>query len=196
METLKPETVWDLTIGYGDVPETEMPFDVFPVPLCFFRPPLKGGAKFNIHIRNVPVSSIPGFGGTPGSAPLKPPGCSGPYSIPEDQISAKDSEEQFAQWLRELWLEKERRVTRFYRDGWTFADNVDVDIASELYGAKGKQKASEEPSERVEVPIAPGAMDLVEIFGWCGVFGWAGWIGLGYMAVAAGALMGKAMIKA
>lgn len=188
IETLEPDRIWDLTIGYGDVLPTEMPFDIFPVPFCFFRPPLPGGpSRFHIHAREIARTSIPGFGGQPGSAPLKPAGASGPYSVPAEEVAKKSGEEQFALWLRELWLEKEKRLARFYRDGWSFAKGVDEEVAVELYGASEKESAS--TSELKEIEIAPGAQDLVEIFGWCGLFSWAGWIGVGYFTMAAGKLL-------
>ncbi|KAI9020550.1 hypothetical protein DFJ74DRAFT_769234 [Hyaloraphidium curvatum] len=190
MVNLKPDTVWDLTIGYSDVLPTEMPFDVFPVPLCFFRPALPGGARFGIHIRDVPVASIPGFGGKAGSAPLKPAGATGPYSVPADAIKAKSAEDQFAQWLRELWLEKDRRMQHFYHDRWNFSGDVDSEVAVELYGGK----ATAAKAEKKEVRMEPGIVDLVELFAWCGVFAWAGWFAIGAIWWGIGVMVGGMVV--
>lgn len=179
LQILNPETVWDLTISYSDVLPSEMPFDVFPVPLCFFRPPLKGGARFNVHIREVPVSSIPGFGGQPGSAPLKPAGASGPYSVAREEAIKLDAEGQFSLWLRELWLEKERRKALYYKAGWKFGENVDAEVAKQLYGSVPTTLSA---SERKEIPIVPKFNDFLLTASWLVAFGWAGWIGTGFLA--------------
>ncbi|KAF9513447.1 hypothetical protein BS47DRAFT_1296108 [Hydnum rufescens UP504] len=95
--------VLDVTIGYAGVPAKGYGQDHYTLRSIFFQgvPP----PKIHVHLRLYPVSLIP-IGNT-----------SGKNTVGHGAEASPEEAAKFDSWLRERWIEKDRLMDGFYRDG-------------------------------------------------------------------------------
>jgi len=95
--------ILDVTIGYPGIPAKGYGQDYYTLRSIFFHgiPP----PKIHIHLRLIPVSSIP-IGNV-----------SGKDSIGRGAEASPEEAAEFDRWLRERWVEKDRLLDGFYREG-------------------------------------------------------------------------------
>ncbi|KAJ3063195.1 hypothetical protein HDU98_000963 [Podochytrium sp. JEL0797] len=127
IQDLQPSapSLFDLTIGYTGVAASEVPFEVLLPDRVLLGNQYP--QQVHIHCRQFEVSQIPGFG--------------------ESAVSSPEAERKVRldAWLRQVWMEKDERLSRFYNRGTL----VDAD--------KDKGRVS-------HVPIIPRNEDFLYLF--------------------------------
>jgi hypothetical protein len=120
VKTLAPDVteIFDITVGYSGLTTATVPYDEYLVQNVFFRKVYP--REIHIHVKKHDISLLPGV---TVFFPKTTLNCG--Y---RNSISDEDNMEAFGLWLREKFIEKGKRMDKFYQIGSFEEINADCNV--------------------------------------------------------------------